>query len=75
MAALTTSISSYARVEKLQNVDFSIDTIQHYNAGPGTTYTSLNFKSESKNLNVFVLEMEMTRHDNVENGSCYCSYG
>lgn len=66
MAALTTSISSYARVEKLQNVDFSIDTIQHYNAGPGTTYTSLNFKSESKNLNVFVLEMEMTGHDNVE---------
>ena len=66
LLALSSTFSSFARVEKLQNVDFSVDTVQHYNAGPGTTYTSLNMRSESKNLNVFVLEMEMTGHDNVE---------
>ena len=64
---LSQSISTFAsRVEKLQDVEFTIDTLQHYNAGPGTIYTSLNLKSESKNLNVFVLEMDMTEHDNVE---------
>jgi hypothetical protein len=64
---LSQSIPTFAsRVEKLQDVEFTIDTLQHYNAGPGTIYTSLNLKSESKNLNVFVLEMDMTEHDNVE---------
>ena len=62
-------ISIYCKastVEILQGVEYTVDTLQHYNAGPGTVYTSLNLKSESKNLNVFVLEMEMKGHDNVE---------
>ncbi|MBR5332547.1 MAG: phosphodiester glycosidase family protein [Muribaculaceae bacterium] len=66
LGALTSTFSSFASVEKLQNVDFSVDTIQHYKAGPGTSYTSLNMRSESKNLNVFVLEMEMKGYDNVD---------
>ena len=66
LLALSSTFSSFARVEKLQNVDFSVDTVQHYNAGPGTTYTSLNMRSETKNLNVFVLEMDLKGYDNVE---------
>ena len=66
LLALSSTFSSFARVEKLQNVDFSVDTVQHYNAGPGTIYTSLNMRSETKNLNVFVLEMDLKGYDNVE---------
>ena len=54
------------RLETLQGAEFSVDTLQHYKAGPGTTYTALNMQSGSKNLNVFILEMEMKGHDNVE---------
>lgn len=50
----------------LQGTEYNVDTINHYKAGPGATYTSLNLKSESKNLNVFVLEMDMNGYDNVE---------
>ena len=64
---LTLPVSTFAsRVEKLQNVDFTVDTLQHYKAGPGATYTSLNMRSVSKNLNVFILEMDMKGLDNVE---------
>ena len=57
---------SASRVETLQGKEFIIDTLQHYNAGPGATYTSLNMRSNTKNLNVFVLEMDMKGHDNVD---------
>ena len=63
---LISFICNASNVELLQGVEYSVDTLQHYNAGPGTTYTSLNLKSSSKNLNVFVLEMEMNGYDNVE---------
>ena len=50
----------------LQGIEYNVDTISHYKAGPGATYTSLNLKSESKNLNVFVIEMDMNGNYNVE---------
>ncbi len=65
--AISSTSALYAnRIEMLQGVEFSIDTLSHYKAGPGATYTSLNMQSESKNLNVFILEMDMKGHDNVE---------
>ena len=65
LLALPVTVSA-ARVETLQGNEFTIDTLQHYNAGPGATYTSLNMRSGTKNLNVFVLEMDMKGHDNVD---------
>mgnify|MGYP002513493033 CR=1 FL=1 len=66
-AALLLSFYGYAnRVEMLQGAEFTVDTLQHYKAGPGTTHTALNMRSETKNLNVFILEMDMKGYDNVE---------
>lgn len=60
------SLCFASRIETLQGVEFTVDTLQHYKAGPGTTHTSLTMQAGSKKLNVFVLEMEMKGHDNVE---------
>ena len=54
------------RIETLQGVEYTVDTLKHYKAGPGTIHTALNMKSGAKNLNIFILEMEMKGHDNVE---------
>lgn len=62
---ISTSVSANSTYT-LQGAEYVVDTLQHYKTGPGTIYTSLNLKSESKNLNVFILEMEMKGHDNVE---------
>ncbi len=55
-----------AHTNLLQGVEYSVDTLSHYKAGPGATYTSLNMKSETKNLNVFILELDTKGNDNVE---------
>lgn len=54
------------RIETLQGVEYTVDTLKHYKVGPGTIHTALNIKSGAKNLNIFILEMEMKGHDNVE---------
>lgn len=64
--ALSLQSAHAARVETLQGVVFTVDTLKHYKAGPGTTYTSFSFVSSSKNMDVYLLEMELNGYDNVE---------
>ena len=67
LALLLLPFNGYAnRVEMLQGAEFTVDTLQHYVTGPGTTHTALNMRSGTKNLNVFILEMNIKGHDNVE---------
>ena len=63
---LASLYSKASAINILQGVEYKVDTLSHYKAGPGTSYTSLNLKSDSKNLNIFVLEMEMNGYDDVE---------
>ena len=63
---LASLYSNASAINILQGVEYKVDTLSHYKAGPGTSYTSLNLKSDSKNLNIFVLEMEMNGYDDVE---------
>lgn len=63
---LASLYSNASTINILQGAEYKVDTLSHYKAGPGTSYTSLNLKSDSKNLNIFVLEMEMKGYDDVE---------
>ena len=68
---LASLYSNASAINILQGVEYKVDTLSHYKAGPGTSYTSLNLKSDSKNLNIFVLEMEMKGYIKAVAGGCY----
>ena len=46
-------------VWKVGDIEYNVDTLFHANVGPGTTQTSLHFSSESRNLRVFYLTVDL----------------
>ena len=46
-------------VWKAGDIEYNVDTLFHANVGPGTTQTSLHFSSESRNLRVFYLTVDL----------------
>lgn len=60
------SMFAHAREINLQGVTFTVDTIQHYLAGPATKYSRILVSSPNNKFNASVLEIDLSAENHPE---------
>lgn len=73
--AFVNSINAQLHVD-MSGTDATLDTIESYQIGPGTTYTQYSMTKGSKQRNVFLVDVDLTNpYNKVENVAAYNSLG
>ncbi len=65
LTILSMSVSHAAYTTIIDNLEYTVDTLQHTKVGPGAYYTSIKFSGEKYTFRTFYLAVE-TKQPNVE---------